>query len=421
MQNKIINTSFLAGFVVVCLTVLAVFSIYSTEPTAQKDGATKRTAMLVDVMQAQSSRHRPSISAMGEAVPAQQVQLRPRIPGRVEAISENFVPGKLLKKGDWLVKLESEDYELALESAKAELARAKSLFDIEMGEQEVAKNDYAALDREVSTMKRALILRKPQLNQAKANLRTAEVAVKIAELNLKRTAIRMPFDGQILSQDVNLGSQLASSDIIANVVGVERYWIRAAVPLSQLKWLDTTVSMDTNVPQKSAIIKNDTSWPQGHTREGKVKEIIASLDPQTRMATVLVEVLDPLSIGIRPKDEALNSPYTPLIAGSYVQVELPARELSDVFRVPINYLRKDNTIWVADQQKLAIKDVELSFRDDEYAYIKSGISAGDNIITTNLASVSQGAAVSIKNVSQQATGAQSDTADYANTKKASVL
>lgn len=74
--------------------------------------------------------------------------MRPRITGNVDRVYQDFMPGKMMRKGDWLVKLESDDYELALETAKAELARAQSLYEIEMGEQEVAKNDFAKLNKD---------------------------------------------------------------------------------------------------------------------------------------------------------------------------------------------------------------------------------------------------------------------------------
>jgi hypothetical protein len=139
------------------------------------------------------------------------------------------------------------------------------------------------------------------------------------------------------------------------------------------------------------------------------------------MATVLVEVLDPLSINTTSIEEPAGKVYAPVIAGSYVQVELPARELDGVFRIPINYLRKDNTVWVADNQKLAIKAVELAFRDNDYAYIKSGVIAGDNIITTDIASVIEGAAVAIKNVPKKSSTEQTSTARDANTATGLVL
>ncbi|GGW76393.1 efflux RND transporter periplasmic adaptor subunit [Alteromonas halophila] len=396
MSRSLKFAPFIIGLIAIALTVIAVTLIYSSEPVAQKDGATKRNAMPVSVVSASVSQYAPVVKAMGQVVPARQVSLRPRVTGTVEAVSDKFVPGSLIQKGQWLVKLDSEDYQLALQRAKAELARAQSRYDIEMGEQEVARDDFAALKRDVAPMNRSLILRKPQLQQVEADLQTAKVAVREAELALERTTIRMPFDGQVMSQDVNLGSQLSSSDIIATVVGTARYWVEVALPLSQLQWLESAEGDRISDHGAEATIFNKTAWPQGAVRKGIVREVIAALDPQTRMATVLVEVNDPLGITAGSRDSATSAGQAPLLAGSYVEVSLPARTLTNVVRVPINYLRKNNTVWVADEQTLAVKEVSVAYRDEQYAYVNKGLNSGDQIITTNLATVTDGTAVQIK-------------------------
>ena len=392
------------GLILVAVTSFAVWLIYTNEPVAEKDGATKRSAMLVNVMSAQKSQYSPTVNAMGEVVAARQVALRPRVTGTVKAVSDKFVPGNILQKGEWLVKLDSEDYELALQRAQSNLIQAQSMVDIEMGEQDIAKNDLATLDRDVPDKNRALILRKPQLNQVKADLQAAEVAVREAELALERTIIEMPFTGQIMSQDVNLGSQLSPSDVIANIIGTSRYWIETAVPSSQLKWLATSLE-SSEQDGSSAIITNESAWGKNVTRTGQVKEVIATLDTQTRMATVLVEVADPLLTNRQADSTSSNQPFAPLIAGSYVQVQLPAVTLENVFRIPITYLRKGDTVWLAQSQQLNVQEVSVIYRDDRYAYVDKGISAGDKIITTNLAAVRDGAAVRIEQDSASASKA----------------
>ena len=397
MFRKSHKISFLIGLVVVAVTAIAVTSVYSTQPVAEKDGATKSSAMPVKVMTATPSQHTPQISAMGEVVPARNVMLRPRVSGEITAISERFVPGSIVEEGQWLVKLDQKDYQLALQRAQADLSRAQALLDVEMGEQEVARNDLATLDRDVPQKNRALILREPQLKQVRAEVEQAEVAVREARLALARTVIKMPFTGQVISQDVNLGSQVSPADTIANVVGTKTYWIEAALPSSKLQWLATADSSSADNQTRAAqmgraTIANESAWGKDVTRKGRIKEVITTLDEQTRMATVLIEVDDPLLIQ-RDKDEA--DTFAPVIAGSYVRVSLPARTLSNVVRLPISYVRNNNTVWVAQSNSLKIKDVSVAYRDEQYAYINQGIAPGDKVITTNLAVVRDGVPVNV--------------------------
>ncbi|MBD3584952.1 efflux RND transporter periplasmic adaptor subunit [Salinimonas sp. HHU 13199] len=384
--------SFLVGFIVIAATAMAVITVYSTEPVAEKDGATRSNAMPVDIMTATRSEHTPVITAMGEVVPAQQVMLRPRVSGEINAISKSFVPGNIVEKGQWLVKLDQKDYQLALQRAKSDLSQAQALLDIEMGEQEVARNDLATLERDVPQKNRALILREPQLKQVRAQMEQAEVAVREAQLALERTTINMPFTGQITSQDVNLGSQVSPADTIANVVGTKNYWIEAALPSSQLQWLARPTNNKSDNDSQRVKIQNSTVWGDGVTREGKIKEVVTTLDAQTRMATVLIEVEDPLLTQVSEQDADI---FAPVIAGSYVRVSLPAKTLSNVIRLPVSYVRKDNTVWVAQDNLLQVITVSVIYRDEQYAYIDKGIEPGDKIITTNLAVVRDGAQVRI--------------------------
>lgn len=374
----------LLSLLIIGLTVGAVGIIYSTEPEAPKDGATRSGAMPVTVARVQPASYTPKIQVMGEVVPARQIALRPRVAGRVTEVSDALIPGNIVSEGQWLMRLDEADYQLAVRQAEAELARAQSRLAIEMGEQERAKKDLAGLRREVPQMNRELILRQPQLQQANADVRSAQVAIEQAQLALDRTTIRMPFEGQILTQQANLGSQLSPADTIATLVGTQRYWVQAQVPAAQLKWLPRTDSVNP----VTATITHDQAWPAGATRTGIIKQTIAALDQQTRMATVLIEVTDPLARSAETTD-------LPLIAGSYVQVLLPTAGFDGVVRLPVAWLRKDDTVWLADNEELRIARVTVAFRNADYVFIKSGLAAGALVITTNLAAVRDGVPVRI--------------------------
>ncbi|WP_396586679.1 hypothetical protein [Bermanella sp. R86510] len=168
-QNK---TIIISG-VFLLFTVFAVWLIYSTQPNAPKDGAVKRSAMLVEVMDVASASHKPQIKALGNVIPAQKVSLMPRVEGAVVAVSEQFVPGNFVKKGQWLVKLDASDFEIALRQEQANLEKAKAAYSLEMGEQARAQNDYNALGMNSSGANKALMLRVPQKQTATANLEIA--------------------------------------------------------------------------------------------------------------------------------------------------------------------------------------------------------------------------------------------------------
>lgn len=398
-DSRALTKSILTSAIMLAVTIVVISIIFSTEPKAQKDGATKRTPMLVEVMPALVQDNIPLIRAYGVVMPAQAIDLKPRVSGEVVAVAERFVPGNFIKKDQWLIRLDPTDYELALEIAQAELSKAESAYQIELGEQIRAQKAFELVSDNVAKDNKALILREPQKKQADAELRTARAAVTNAQLALDRTTITMPFDGQILSRGANLGSQLSPSTMLAEIIGTETYWIESSLPLSQLTWLAPPAESDT---EANVIIRNKTAWQIEHSKRGKLIQIISTLDESSRMARVLIEVDDPL--GLNENDDQIGD--NPLIAGTYVETDLPAKPISNSVRIPVEYLRKRNTVWIKKDNKLDIREVTVAFKDEAYSYISSGIEDGEQIITTDISAVKQGATVQLKSASTNSSQAE---------------
>ena len=356
--------------------------IFFTEPTASRSGATKETAMLVDVTEVQKGTYQPTISVMGTVVPSQDITLSPRVSGEIIDRSNKFVPGGYVQKGEQLLQIDPADYENDLLQRKSELQQAISDLNIEMGRQKVAQHDYQLVEASLTKENKELVLREPQLDAAKSNVQSARAAVEQAKLNLQRTTIRAPFDAHILSRNANIGSQVSGSTDLGRLVGLDTYWVEATVPLSKLRWLSFP---DDDSQGSDVSIQNRTAWAPDVYRKGQLFKLVGTLENQTRMARVLIEVSDPQALNNE------NSGKPSLIIGSYVEANINAQKMENVFRIDRNYIRQDETVWVMEEGKLQIKKVDILFRDAQYAYISSGLENQAEIVTTNLATVSDGA------------------------------
>lgn len=368
--------------------------VFLTEPTAQRSGATRETAMLVDVLPVERGTHRPTVTAMGTVVPERDVVLSPRVAGQVVERSAAFTPGGFVTAGEVLLRIDPADFENALAQRQSELRQARADLELEMGRQDVARQDYELLEETVAPEQLsrddlALVLRRPQLETARARVESAEAAVEQAELDLRRTAVRAPFDAHVLSRDVDLGSQVAPGDRLGRLVGTDRYWVEVAVPASKLRFLSIP---DGAAEGGSPVrVRNRSAWPEGVVRAGRVDQLLGELAGQTRMARVLVTVPDPLARRGGSGDGAADGP--PMILGSFVEARIEADELPDVVRLDRDYLRKDDTVWVMEDGKLRIRRAEVVFRDERYVYVASGLEDGDRVVTTNLSTVVDGAAL----------------------------
>ena len=377
----------------ICIAILlvaggTVSAIFLTEPSAQRTSASKRTAMLVDVAAVEQGSFRPTIVAMGAVRPEQEIVLSPRVAGEIIAISESFTPGGFVEEGEVLLQIDPADYETTLQQRRSELRQAMAEYEMEQGRQDLARRDYEDLEGSISDQYKTLVLREPQLNAARAVVESAEAAVRQAELDLERTRIRAPFPAHILSRDAHVGSQVSPGQALGQLVGTRSYWVEATVPVADLRWIDFPA--DAAAPGSPARIRNRAAWPEDLFREGRVHQLIGALESQTRLARVLLTVPDPLAH--EPESEGLP----PLMVGSYVEVRIEGKPIEDVIRLDRDYLRRDDTVWVNQDNVLRIREAEVVFRDSDYAYISAGLEPDDRVVTTNLATVLDGAALRLE-------------------------
>ena len=386
---------------IICLCILLVGTgatvlIFLTEPTAKYEGATRETAMLVEVIQVEKGNFYPTVVTTGTVQPAEDITLSPMVSGQIIDRSPAFTPGGFVVKGQMLLQIDPSDYRNTLELRKSELLQREADLNVEMGRQEVAEQDYQLIGDSLPPANKSLVLREPQLDAVKATVNAARAAVNQAQLDLDRTTVRAPFDAHILSRNATVGSQVSPGDDLGRLVGTDHYWVTATVPVSKLQWLSFPDSDEERGSQVK--ITNNTAWPDGDHREGYLYKQVGALDSQTRLAQVLVLVPDPLA------HTPENADIPRLMIGSFVETRIMAREIPDVIRLSRDYLRTNNTVWVMEDKKLAVKNAQIVFSDAEYVYISEGLNHQDSVVTTNLSTVVEGAGLRVENNAGQPGG-----------------
>ena len=349
--------------------------------------------MLVEVTTVAPDTVRPTIEAMGTVRPSQDVVLNPQVGGKIVSRADAFAPGGFVDAGTKLLQIDPSDYRNTLREEQSDLQQAQADLTLEEGQQNVARQDYRQLQDTLSGENRALVLREPQLQSARSQVKAAEAAVEQAQLNLRRTSIEAPFDAHILERSVNVGSQVAPGDRLARLVGLETYWVEATVPVSKLQWLE----MPRNGEQGARVrVRNRTAWPEEAYREGRLFRLVGSLEEDTRLARVLIEVPDPLA-----REGDRDRPR--LLLGSYVEAQIRTKQLDDVVRLNRDYVRDDETVWLMEDGALRIQDVNVLFRDATHAYIDEGIDEQAQVVTTNISTVRDGAPLRLKGAAADST------------------
>lgn len=362
--------------------------IFLTEPKAVQEGATRETAMLVDVIDVNRGSYFPVIVATGTIEAAQDVVLSPKVGGEVVRLAPVFTPGGNVRKGQILLQIESADYENTLLMRKSDLRQAEADLTLEMGRQHIARQDYQLLEESVKGANESLVLREPQLNAARSRVEAARAAVQQAELALERTVVKAPFDAHVISRNVHIGSQVSPGEELGRIVGMDVYWAVVSMPVSKLRWV--TFPQGANQRGSEVRIRNRSSWKEDEYRLGYLHRLVGALDDQTRLARMLVVISDPLAL------EKVNQGQRPLIIGEFVEASVTANEIRDVVRLSRDYIRKDETVWVMKNGKLNISEVNVVFTDNQYAYISKGLNEGDKVVVTNLTTVVEGAGLRVE-------------------------
>ncbi|HEX4843740.1 MAG TPA: efflux RND transporter periplasmic adaptor subunit [Limnobacter sp.] len=356
--------------------VLASEVLIATAPSASRKPP-ERQARLVTTQTVQAGDHAVKLLGYGTVQAEQQINFQARVSGTVKKIGPKFVPGATFKQGEVLVELDRTDYEIALQTAQASLAQAQSALNSEQGNQVVAQADFDLLGLDVNEREKALILRKPQLEAAKANVQSAQAAVAQARVNLERTVLRAPFDGVVVSREASVGAQVSASTNLGVLASSQNFWVTTGVPQADLQW----IRFPGGGQAGSTVCVSDASRAEDHCHPGRVLSLQSSVQDNGRQAQVLVEVP-------RSKKQGLQ----PLLLSQYVKVRFDGITVPKVFKLDPAHVR-GNTVWINEQGELDVRNVQVVFRSSEYVLVGEGLKDGEEIITSNLGAAIQGMAI----------------------------
>lgn len=363
----------------------------------------------VNVIEARSSEVAVTVPSQGTVQPRTQTNLVAEVSGRVESISPALYAGGFFKKGEILARVDPTDYQAALASARSRLAEARLAYEQEKAAAAQAAEDWQAVGNDESPS--ALTLRQPQLERARANLEAAQAAVDTAARDLRRTRVTAPYDGRVREKFIDIGQFLsARQSQIAQIFSIDAAEVPLQITLSETRYLD----LPEAYPDAS-----DTSKPPSVTIEAKyggrayqwsgvIDRSEGTVDPQTRLLTVIARVEDPYrSDGDKP----------PLKIGTFVTAEIHGKTLENAFVIPRKALRENDTVYLVNRERrLEIRSVDVYQTTAEQAIIGGGLSEGDLVCVTSLQFVVDGMEVEIEGQANPPSR-KSDIASSASTPK----
>jgi len=285
------------------------------------------------------------------------------LPGTVDKI--NFDSGKWVKEGEVLVQLDTRQ-------ERAQLAAMQA-------QQDLAKINY---DRMKQLVNEGVISRQ-DYDKAMADQRQTEANTAEIKATIDRKTIRAPFSGVLGIRQVNLGQYLAAGNAIVPLQSLDPIYVNFNVPQQVVGRM-----------QAGRTVRITSDNVAGASFTGRVNAIDSVVDQSTRNVQV---------------QATLSNPGGKLRPGMFVQVEVGVGEQRSVMPLPasaINYAPFGNSVFIVSELKSPsgepYRGVRQQFvkvegaRGDQVGVI-SGLNPGDEVVTSGVFKLRNGAAVAVNN------------------------
>ena len=319
----------------------------------------------VTTVVAKSEQWPATISAIGTVAAVHGVTVSADLPGMVAKIS--FDSGKSVKAGDVLVQLDTkqEDAQLAAAEAQSQWARV-------------------SIER-MTGLRQKGIAAQSEWDRADADQKQADARVGEIRATIARKTIRAPFSGVLGLRQVNLGQYMTAGAPIVSLQELDPIYVNFSVPQQQLSGLRSGNEVRVTAEGISGELK------------GKLTATNSIIDEATRNVQTQATVANP--------DGKLHP-------GMFVETKLGLGTASAVVALPasaISYAPYGDSVFIVEPMKnpkgQTYKGVRQQFvkvgagRGDQVAVV-SGVKPGEEIVTSGVFKLRNGAAVQVNNTTQ---------------------
>ena len=292
-----------------------------------------------------------NLSANGNVLAQDEVQLQPEVSGRVTFL--NIKEGSFVSKGTLLMKINDADLQAQvfklktqIKIAQSNLTRLAELLKIKG----VSQAEYDAADN--------------VLNNINAD-------IQLLNVQIAKTELRAPFSGKLGLRNISLGAYVSPTTVVVSLQNT-----------SQLK-------IDVSVPEKYAGIIQVGDNMQCN---------VAGIDDPFLARVIAIEpTIDEMTRNLKVR-AMIQNPNSKLVPGAYVKVQLKLKETPNAIMIPSSAVIPDDKatkIVITDSSKAKFVNIEIGVRTESEVQVLSGIKAGDTVLTTGLLQVKPGMSVKI--------------------------
>jgi membrane fusion protein, multidrug efflux system len=354
---------FMLAVMLVVIGALGFVKFRQIQTAMAQSAAFQPPPAAVTTVVAQAEQWPLTLAAIGTMAAVQGVTVSADLPGTVNRIG--FESGRAVRRGDVLAELDTRQ-------ERAQLAAAEAQRDL-------ARVNYTRLKGLLSER----VISQAEFDRAAAEQRQTDAQVGEIRATIERKTIRAPFTGVLGIRQANVGQYLAAGDPVVPLQAVHPIYVNFGVPQQD--------SGQIRVGHQVHVTARDR---EGLALDGRVTAIDAVVDAATRNIQI---------------QATLPNPTGTLRPGMFVQTELSLGSHRSVIALPasaISYAPFGDSVFVVTDLKgqngQTYRGVRQQFvklggaRGDQIA-ILSGVSGGDEIVTSGVFKLRNGAAVVVNN------------------------
>lgn len=362
------------------LTVIATIGVTGYIYYNQKNTAEQIHYITEPVIRASINKN---VLATGSVRANKRTEVGAQVSGKIQKLYVKL--GQTVKQGDLIADIDSSNQSNSLSTAEAQLSAYHAQLKSAQVALEVEQSNFNRLNKlykassaslsELEAAKNTLASTKANVDNIKAQIKSAEISVNNAKTNLTYTQIISPMDGVIVSVPVSEGQTVNSNQTSPTIVQV--------ADLSKM------------------LIKLEIS--EGDIAQVKVGQKVAfsTLAEPERVYTASIDSVDPALTTLTDNsyteksgnteavyyyaNVSINNTDNSLRIGMTTQAQITIDKREDVLVVPTTVIKKrgkNSYVLVLENGKSIEKPIQLGLSDTINTEVLSGLSEGDKVIVT---------------------------------------
>ena len=344
------------GFsIVLVLVTIGMTSLLMGLKKAPERKAEIDNRLTISVLEVENSLIKSEINIIGKTVGKEKIEIYSEVSGILKTTSKDFLEGVSYKKGETLLRINSDENYMSLVSQRSSFLNliTKILPDLKFDYPESYKNWKTYLENfEIEATTKELPIatdNKEKYYIAGQGVYQTYYNIKSLETRQEKYTVKAPFSGVVSASTIKPGTLVRNGQKLGEFFNPNIYDLEVEINRSEISFIKINDKVDLN----------DATTKENWT--GIVSRISDVVDSQTQTVKVYITV----------KGKGLRE-------GLFLNGKLKTSVETNAFRLPRKLIVNTNEVFVLEGEKIGKKTVNIIQTTEEY-YIVTGLENGTQI------------------------------------------